>query len=119
MKAGKEGKKFFLPTMSIRLITYMCHYFQFCTSRILQTMVKNICVQLARKYRATAIINCCMLHWSELQYRELTLTLRRFYKGFETTCLAYLHSRKFTLQAKLKNVKPHHGLDIFSTWLAK
>ena len=29
-------------------------------------------------------------------------------KRFETTCLAYLHSRKFTLQAKLKNVKPHH-----------
>ena len=24
------------------------------------------------------------------------------FKGFETTCLAYLHSRKFTLQATLK-----------------
>ena len=44
--------------------------------------------------------------WRTLDWKKLTLGAFVIFKGFETTCLAYLHSRKFTLQAKLKNAKP-------------
>ena len=47
----------------------------------------------------------CFLNFCDFFFsiwKKLTLGAFVIFKGFETTCLAYLHSRKFTLQAKLE-----------------